>query len=106
MPESDALSIQLQTPVGAQQRLAERLRALRLMAGLKQSTLAARAGVSLPSLRLFENRGEISLKHLMRICHALGRLDEFERLFPPPPAATMAELELRTVAPMRKRGTR
>jgi transcriptional regulator with XRE-family HTH domain len=89
-----------------QRMLAERLRAMRVAAGWKQSTLALRAGVSLPSLRLFEQRGEISLKHLMRICHALGCLDEFEQLLRPPPAATMAELELRAAQPARKRGSR
>ena len=66
--------------------------------GLKQTTLAARAGVALPTLRRFEQTGEVSLKYLMRICHALGRLDEFEKILRPPPAATMAELESRESA--------
>lgn len=79
---------------------------MRITAGLKQSTLAARAGVSLASLRRFEQRGEISLKHLVRICHALGRLDELAGLFQPPPAATMAELEARVSAPARRRRRR
>ena len=74
--------------------------------GFKQSTLATRAGVSLPSLRRFEQSGEISLKHLLRVCHALGRLDELDLLFKPPPAATIAELESRVAGPVRKRGSR
>src|SRR5689334_7278763 len=98
--------LQLLTPTDVQRTLATRLRAARIMAGLKQSTVAARAGVALPTLRLFEQRGEISLKHLLRICHALGRLDEFDRLFQLPPAATMAELESRGSTPTRSRGTR
>jgi transcriptional regulator with XRE-family HTH domain len=102
----DLAQYQLQSPTDMQMRLAERLRALRVAAGLKQSTLATRAGVSLPSLRLFEQRGQISLKHLMRVCHALGRLDDFDALFKPPPAATMAELESRQTKPIRKRGSR
>jgi transcriptional regulator with XRE-family HTH domain len=106
MSKFDLPPLQLQTPVAAQRMLAARLRDIRVMAGLKQSTLAARAGVSLPSLRLFEQRGEISLKHLMRICHALGQLDAFEALFKPPPAATMDELESRANKPARKRGSR
>ena len=106
MVETQPHQIQLRTPVELQRKLAERLRAVRVMAGLKQSTLASRAGVSLPSLRLFEQRGEISLKHLLRICHALGRLDEVDALFQPPPAATMAELEARVSVPTRRRGYR
>jgi transcriptional regulator with XRE-family HTH domain len=106
MTDLDLQPLQLQTPTGVQRTLADRLRVVRVAAGLKQSTLAARAGVSLPSLRLFEQRGEISLKSLMRICHALGRLDEFEELFKPPVAATMAELEQRNTRRVRKRGSR
>jgi transcriptional regulator with XRE-family HTH domain len=102
----DALQLQLRTPGEMQRQLAERLRATRVFAGFKQSTLATRAGVSLGSLRPFEQRGEISLKHLLRICHALGRLDELEGLFLPPPAATLAELESRLEQPKRRRGSR
>lgn len=89
-----------------QKELAGRLQAARVAAALKQSTLAVRSGVSLGSLRLFEQRGEISLKHLLRICHALGRLDELEGLFLPPPATTLAELESRLEQPKRRRGSR
>lgn len=100
------LDIELQTPIEAQRSLADRLRAARVAMGLKQSTLAARAGVSLPSLRRFEQLGEISLKHFVRICHALGRLDELDRLFKPPPATTMAELESHVSSQLRTRGSR
>lgn len=97
---------QLQTPASAQRLLADRVREARVLLGLKQSTLAARAGVALPTLRRFEQMGEVSLKHLTRICHALGRLDEFESILRPPAAATMAELESRFTTPKRKRGSR
>jgi transcriptional regulator with XRE-family HTH domain len=99
-------TVQLRTPGEAQRMLADRLKPARVAMGLKQSTLAARAGVSLPSLRRFEQVAEISLKHLMRICHALGRLDEFDALFKQPPAATLAELEQRLGKQARKRGSR
>jgi transcriptional regulator with XRE-family HTH domain len=97
---------QLLSPTSAQRLLADRVREIRVGLGLKQSTIATRAGVALPTLRRFEQTGEVSLKHLMRICHALGRLDEFEIIFQPPPAATMAELEQRSAQPKRKRGSR
>ena len=99
-------SIQLLTPVAAQRMLADRLRAARVGMGFKQSTLAARAGVTLATLRRFEQAGEISLKHLVRICHALGRLDEMDGLFRPPMAGSMAELEARLNTSVRKRGSR
>ena len=97
---------QLLTSIDTQQMLAARVQQTRLGLGWKQSTLAARAGVALPTLRRFEQTGEISLKYLMRICHALGRLDEFENLLRPPPAATVAELEALENRPRRKRGSR
>ncbi len=86
--------------------LAARVREARVALGLKQTTLAARAGVTVPTLRRFEQTGEVSLKYLARICHALGRLDEFDSLFRPPHAATMAELETQATRPKRKRGSR
>lgn len=97
---------QLQTPRGAQRMLAQRVQQARVGLGWKQTTLAAWAGVTLPTLRRFEQTGEVSLKYLMRICHALGRLDEFADLLRPPVAATMAELEARVDRPRRKRGSR
>lgn len=95
----------LQTPIGAQRMLAGRVRDARVALGLKQTTLATRAGVALASLRRFEQTGEVSLKHLMRICQALGRLDEFDGILRPPVAATMAELESRVTRPARRRGS-
>ena len=98
--------LQLLTPASAQRLLADRVREIRVGLGLKQSTIATRAGVALPTLRRFEQTGEVSLKYLTRICHALGRIDEFEKIFQPPVAATMTEFELRLVGPKRKRGSR
>ncbi len=86
--------------------LAARVREARVALGWKQTSLVLRAGVTLASLRRFEQTGEISLKHLMRIVYALGRIDEFESLLRPPPATTMAELEARVAAPRRMRGSR
>lgn len=89
-----------------QRLLAGRVRDLRLALGYKQATLAARAGVTLASLRRFERTGEASLKLLLRVCHALGRLDDLADFLCPPPAASLAELEAREARPARSRGTR
>ena len=86
--------------------LAQRVRECRLRLGWKQTTLAERSGVTLASLRRFESTGKVSLDSLLRLCHALGRLDEFESLLRPPPAESLAELEARVARPTPKRGRR
>ena len=100
---------QLNTPEGIERRLADRVRAQRLRRGWKQSTLAERSGISLPTIRRYERTGRTSLGNLLRLCHALGRLDEFADLLKPPAAASLAELEAQstvTTQPKRKRGVR
>ena len=86
--------------------LAGRLRTLRLLTGLKRSTLAAKADVSPASLKRFETTGKASLGNLLKLAHALGRLAEFEKLLLPPPASSIAELEERSARPIPKRGRR
>src|SRR4051812_49156973 len=93
------------TPVEAQRELASRARAVRLELRFTQATLATRAGVALPTLRRFERTGEVSLKYLLRIAHALGRLDEFTSILRPAPPMTMAELEALVDRPRRQRGS-
>lgn len=84
--------------------MANRLRALRLSKGWTRATLAARSGISPASLKRFENTGKASLDLLLKAAHALSRLDEFNKLLPPPAARTMAELEERAAKPPRRRG--
>lgn len=99
--------LQLHTPEELAAQFAARVRAERLRLGLKQQTLADRAGVSVPTVRRYERTGKISFGNLLRLCHALGRLDEFAALLSPPPATTLAELEeRRATVPTRKRGIR
>ncbi len=98
--------LQLHTPEDIERLLAERLRRLRLLLGWKQDTLAERSGVSVATIRRFEHTGRTSLENLLRLCHALGRLDEFERLLSPPAAQSLDELEARTAQVTRRRGNR
>ncbi|HDZ11497.1 MAG TPA: XRE family transcriptional regulator, partial [Bacteroidetes bacterium] len=72
---------QLETPEETARELAAKVRKVRLARKWKQSTLADRAGVSLASLRRFEQTGQISLKNLLLLAFALGRLDNFASLF-------------------------
>jgi transcriptional regulator with XRE-family HTH domain len=98
---------QLVTPEEMASSLAGRFQQLRLMRKWKQSTLAQRAGISLASLRRFEQTGEISLKGLLRLAFALRRLSDFESILQLPPAASINELAERSdpVVPRRKRGS-
>jgi transcriptional regulator with XRE-family HTH domain len=99
--------IQLHDPDEIAGLLAERVRAERLRRQWKQQTLAERSGVSLPTLRRYERTGRASLANMLKLCHALGRLDEFAHLLKPPPASSIDELAARSAPePRRKRGVR
>ena len=97
---------QLLTPEEVERTLAAKIKQLRLAKKWKQATLADRSGVSLASLRRFERTGLISLQSLLRLSFALGRLDEFEALLPPPSAMSIAELESNVSPNKPKRGSR
>jgi len=100
----NATLLTLLSPAEMAQSLADRLRALRLFKGWTRATLAQRAGVSAASLKRFEITGKASLELVLKTAHALARLEEFNRLFLPPPAHSIEELEQRTGKPARKRG--
>ena len=85
--------------------LADRTRAMRLLKGWTRSTLAKRAGVTLASLKRFEATGKASLELVLKVSHALGRLDEFSTVLQPPTAQSIEELEQVTARTARKRGS-
>ena len=62
---------------GVAGRAAKRRREL----GFTQAQLAERAGVSLGSLRRFEQTGAVAFESLVRICIALGCEDDLQALF-------------------------
>jgi transcriptional regulator with XRE-family HTH domain len=93
------------TPGEVAQTLAVRVRALRLARDWKRDTLAAKSGVSASTIKRFELTGTISFDGFLRICEALDRLAELERLLVPPSAISIAELE-RMERPLPKRGRR
>jgi len=94
----------LLTVADAQRLLADRVKTCRLAAGFKQTTLAQRSGVSLGSLKRFEDSGEISLKNLLRLAMALGCIEDIKNLFEPPKAKTLAELDRLSAEHKPKRG--
>ena len=74
----------LETPEQVSRKLAARIKALRLAKGWKQVTLGERSGVSLASLRRFEESGRVSLHSLLDLAFALNR-EGARHLFPRPP---------------------
>jgi transcriptional regulator with XRE-family HTH domain len=50
---------------------------------MSQEEMAERSGVSLGSLKRFENTGKISLDSLLKLMHLLGRLKEFNNILLP-----------------------
>ena len=59
----------------ALRKVAENMRTLRLEKDLTQQGLAQRSGVSLASLRKFEQKGQISLASFFKLAMALGHLE-------------------------------
>ena len=94
----------LETPESVSRTLATRIKELRLARGWKQATLAQRSGVSLASLRRFEESGKVSLQNLLDLAFALSRLDDFDALFQGPRASSLAELEAGETRPQPQRG--
>ena len=62
---------------------AQKHKVIRKQLKLSQAELAERSGVSLGSIKRFENSGKIAFESLLKLAHILGRLSEFESLFVP-----------------------
>jgi HTH-type transcriptional regulator / antitoxin HipB len=83
----------LTTPEETALDLAGRAKALRLSKKWKRATLAVKSGVTQASLQRFEQTGQVSMKHFLRIVFALDRLNEMDGLLQNKPAQSIAELE-------------
>jgi transcriptional regulator with XRE-family HTH domain len=70
-------------PSQVELELSKRVAALRMQKGYTQAELVRRSGVSLGSLRCFEQTGKISLTNLLLISHLLGRITDFDDLLAP-----------------------
>ncbi len=72
--------------------IAQKIVRLRKRKKITQKQLAVRSGVSLGSLKRFEQSGEISLKSLTKIAIALDVENELEDLFNNVPFASIEEV--------------
>lgn len=97
------IAINLSSPTEAIRGTGQRAKRARLAQNLTQAGLAARAGVSLGSLKSFESTGKASFETVVRIAFALRAETEVEMLFPPQPIFSIKDVV--DVAP-RKRGRR
>ena len=98
--KANMFAFTLKSPAGVIGDLAARMKRRRIDANLTQRDLAEKSGVSYGSLRLFEEKGKISLEALVKIAFILGAESEFENLFPPRPKRTIDEI---VGQPMRQR---
>ena len=72
--------------------IAKRMAQLRTRRKISQKELAVRSGVSLGSLKRFEQSGEISLQSLTKLAIALEVEGELEDLFSEVPFASIEEV--------------
>jgi transcriptional regulator with XRE-family HTH domain len=84
----------------------ERVRRLRLARNLRQQELADHAGIGPATLARFERTGHASLETALRIATALAADAAFDKLFEPPPYASIDEALTRSEAAERKRAPR
>jgi len=94
----------LKTPKEAAMALSGRAKELRLSRNWKRSTLSQKSGVSISSLRRFEQKAQISLDSLLKLMSTFGRIDEIDTLLLPPAIQSIDDLDKKE-SKKRKRGT-
>ena len=72
--------------------LADRLKQRRLDYNWSREELFSRSGVTVASIRRFENKAEISLNRLLQLCFVLHAMDDFENVLLPPKLTSIAQL--------------
>lgn len=80
------------TPVEIQMQIAGRTRAVRRKRKISQKKLSQLSGVSLGSLKRFEQKGEVSFLSLIKIATVLGLDNELEHLFEDVPPLSIEEV--------------
>ena len=82
------------TPGEIQTLIAGRIRMIRRRRKISQKKLSELSGVSLGSLKRFEQSGEVSFLSLIKIATALGLNRELEHLFEDVPPLSIEEIIL------------
>lgn len=71
----------IKSPKELADEISNRVKQRRIKLNITQKELAERSGVSFGSIKRFEQKGEISLKHLLKIAVVLRMAGDFESLF-------------------------
>ena len=74
------MTLVLKSPTEVARDIAVQCRTRRLNLNWSQKTLAVRSGVSLGSIKKFEQTGKIALVSLLQLAVTMGVLDSFENL--------------------------
>lgn len=80
------------TPKEINRGIAKRVRDIRKRRKISQEKLSEKSGVSLGSVKRFEQSGEVSLLSLTKIAIALQMEDEMKSLFAEVPFLTIEEI--------------
>ena len=86
------ISLLDKTPKEINRQIAENIKRIRKRRKISQKKLSEISGVSLGSLKRFEQTGEISLISLTKIAFALGLESEMEALFSKVPFLSIEEI--------------
>ena len=82
----------LDNPADIAKEMADDFRKRRIEKNLTRDQVAELSGVAVSNIVRFEQKGLISLKHLIGIAMALGYVSELKNLFSQPKYSTMEEL--------------
>ena len=86
------LGLCLTSPDDAARSIGKRLRDHRLAMNQSQSAVAARAGVSVPTIKRLEATGRGSIEHLLLVAWTLGLEQAFIDLIPKPAPRRIEEI--------------
>lgn len=86
------IELDVKTPNDIDRDIAGRIRKLRKRRKISQKELSERSGVSLGSVKRFEQSGEISLRSLTKIAMALRVDEELKNLFEDVPPVSIEEI--------------
>ena len=89
------LSSIFKSPIAIIEALGARTKAARLALGWTRKTLAARSGVPEPTIKRFEQTGNIGTAALISIAVALDGVDGVELLFAPKPIRSIVDVTAR-----------
>lgn len=82
----------IKTPQEVENLISSRIRLIRKRKKISQAQLSEKSGVSLGSVKRFENTGDISFKSLIKISIALGIENEIIDLFEQVPYESIEEV--------------